>query len=67
MDRARIDGGSPVTGYDIYAGTTADFNGRAPVARVTGTVVTVTGLVNGTTYYFKVTAVNRVGEGPAAR
>ena len=60
------DGGSPVTGYDLYAGTTADFHGRAPVAKVTGTVVTVTGLVNGTTYYFRVTAVNRVGEGSAA-
>jgi predicted phage tail protein len=60
------DGGSPVTGYNLYAGTTADFNGRAPVAEVTGTVVMVTGLVNGTTYYFRVTAVNRVGEGPAS-
>jgi fibronectin type 3 domain-containing protein len=60
------DGGSSVSGYDLYAGTTADFNGGAPLAKVTGTVVTVTGLVNGTTYHFKVTAVNRVGEGPAA-
>ena len=60
------DGGSPVTGYNLYAGTTADFNGRAPVAKVTGTVVTVTGLVNGTPYYFRVTAVNRAGEGPAS-
>jgi len=59
-------GASPVTGYDIYAGTTADFNGRAPLATVTGTIATVTGLVNGTTYFFRVTAVNRVGEGPAA-
>ena len=60
------DGGSPVTGYNLYVGTTADFNGSAPLAKVTGTAVTVTGLVNGTTYYFKVTAVNRVGEGPGA-
>ena len=60
------DGGSPVTGYDLYAGTTADFHGRAPIAKLTGTVVTVTGLVNGTTYYFSVTAVNQVGEGSAA-
>ena len=59
-------GASPVTGYDIYTGTTADFNGRAPLATVTGTIATVTGLVNGTTYFFRVTAVNRVGEGPAA-
>ena len=60
------DGGSPVTGYDLYVGTTADLTGDAPVARVTGTVVTVTSLVNGTRYYFRVTAVNRVGEGPAS-
>ena len=60
------DGGSPVTGYDLYAGTTADFHARDPIAKVTGTVVMVTGLVNGTTYYFSVTAVNQVGEGSAA-
>ncbi len=60
------DGGSPVTGYDLYVGTTADFNGRAPLATVAGTAVLVTGLVNGTTYYFKVTAVNQAGEGPGA-
>ena len=57
------DGGSKVTGYDLYVGTTADLSGNAPVARVTGTVVTVTNLINGTRYYFGVTAVNRVGEG----
>ena len=57
------DGGSKVTGYDLYVGTTADLSGNAPVARVTGTVVTVTNLINGTRYYFRVTAVNRVGEG----
>jgi predicted phage tail protein len=60
------DGGSPVTGYDLYVGTTAHFTGRAPLAKVTGTAVTVTGLANGTTYYFRATAVNKVGEGPAS-
>jgi fibronectin type 3 domain-containing protein len=58
------NGGLPVTGYHLYAGTTADFSGESSVATLTGTVVTVTGLANGTTYYFKVAAVNRVGEGP---
>ena len=58
------DGGSPVTGYDLYVGTTADLSRNAPVARVTGTVVTVTNLINGTRYYFRLTAVNRVGAGP---
>ena len=60
------DGGSKVTGYDLYVGTTAGLSGSTPIARVTRTVVTVTGLVNGTTYYVKVTAVNRIGAGPAS-
>jgi fibronectin type 3 domain-containing protein len=60
------DGGSKVTGYDLYVGTTAGLSGSTPIARVTSTVVTVTGLVNGTTYYVKVTAVNRIGVGPAS-
>jgi predicted phage tail protein len=58
------DGGLPVTGYHLYAGTTADFSGQSSIVTVTGTVVTVTGLANGTTYYFKVAAVSRAGEGP---
>ena len=65
-DTPASDGGSPVTGYDVYVGTTAHFSGRAPLAKVTGNAVTVTGLVNGTTYYFRMTAVNKVGEGPAS-
>ena len=61
-DTPASDGGSPVTGYDLYVETTAHFNGRVPLAKVTGNAVTVTGLVNGTTYYFRMTAVNKVGE-----
>jgi predicted phage tail protein len=60
------DGGSPVTGYNVYYATSADFTGAARIPRGTDTAVTLTGLVNGTTYYFRVTAVNRVGEGPAS-
>jgi predicted phage tail protein len=60
------NGGSAVTGYDLYVGTTADLNGSTPIARVTSTVVTVTRLTNGTTYYFKVAAVNRIGAGAAS-
>jgi predicted phage tail protein len=60
------DGGSPVTGYNIYVATSADFKGATKIPRGTGTAVTVTGLVNGTTYYFRVTAVNRIGAGPAS-
>ena len=59
------DGGSPVSGYNVFEGTTADLSGSAPVTNVTGTTVTLPGLINGTTYYFKVAAVNAVGPGPA--
>jgi hypothetical protein len=58
-------GGSPVTGYDVYISTTPGAAG-AKVASVTTTGYTATGLTNGTTYYFEVTAVNVAGEGPAS-
>jgi fibronectin type 3 domain-containing protein len=63
-DPPASDGGSPVTGYDLYVGSTAHFGGRGPLAEVTGRAVIVTGLANGTTYYFRVTAVSKVGQGP---
>ena len=60
------DGGSAVSSYNVYMATSADFKGAAEVAGVTGTGVVLVGLVNGTPYYFRVTAVNGVGEGPAS-
>ena len=42
------DGGSSVTSYNVYSATSADFKGATKVPGVTGTAVTVTGLVNGT-------------------
>ena len=58
------DGGAQITSYDIYEGTTGNVKTTAPVASSKGTSVTVKNLTNGTTYYFKVAAVNTVGVGP---
>ena len=60
------DGGSAVSSYNVYVATSADFKGAVEVAGVTGTAVVLVGLVNGTPYYFRVTAVNGVGEGAAS-
>jgi fibronectin type 3 domain-containing protein len=60
------DGGAKITSYDVYEGTTANVKTTAPVASSNGTSVTVKNLANGTTYYFKVAAVNAVGVGPAS-
>jgi predicted phage tail protein len=59
--------GAQITSYDIYEGTTGNVKTTAPVASSKGTSVTVKNLANGTTYYFKVAAVNAVGVGPASR
>ncbi|HEV2244851.1 MAG TPA: fibronectin type III domain-containing protein, partial [Streptosporangiaceae bacterium] len=59
------DGGSPVTGYNVYRGTSAGGESATPVAsNVSGTSFTDTGLVNGTTYFYTVAALNAVGTSP---
>jgi thermitase len=57
------DGGSPVTNYEVYRGTTAGGEGfLTEIGNVLSYVDS--GLARGTTYYYKVSAKNAVGEGP---
>ena len=61
------NGGSPITGYNLYRGTTAGAESATPVAtNVKATSFTDTGLTNGATYYYKVAAVNAVGTSPSS-
>ncbi len=57
------EGSSPITNYKIYRGTSS---GSLTFITDTGDVLTYvdTGLTNDQTYYYKVSAVNGVGEGP---
>ena len=62
------DGGSPITGYDVYRGTSSGGESTTPVAtNVSTTGFTDTGVVNGTTYYYTVAAVNGVGVSPQSK
>jgi titin len=57
------DGGSPTTGYKVYRSTYA---GAETLLSTVGAVLSYTdpGLTNGQAYYYEVSAVNAVGEGP---
>lgn len=57
------DGGSPVTGYLVEYRPVSD--GAWSELSATSTTATVPGLVNGTEYEFRVSAVNAVGSGTA--
>jgi subtilase family serine protease len=53
---------SGATGYNIYQGTSSGAESTTPVqSGLTATTVTVTGLTNGTTYYYVVAAVDAGG------
>jgi hypothetical protein len=59
------DGGSPITDYTIYRGTSP--GSEVEVATSGGALTYAdTGLTNGQVYYYVVHAVNAVGEGPAS-
>jgi hypothetical protein len=56
------DGGTPITGYKLYRGTSA---GDEKLLESLDDVTSFddTAVTNGTKYYYRVSAVNRVGEG----
>jgi fibronectin type 3 domain-containing protein len=52
------------TSYSVWRGTKSDGEAITPVGTTTATTFTDTGLHNGTTYFYFVTAVNAVGGSP---
>jgi len=59
------DGGSPVTNYKVYRGVTS--GGETYITTVGDVLAhTDSGLTNGQTYYYQVSAVNGIGEGPGS-
>lgn len=57
------DGGAPVDGYFIAGGTSPSSTSFTEL--VGGTTATMSHLTNGTTYFFRVSAENFTGDGPA--
>jgi trimeric autotransporter adhesin len=60
------DGGAPITGYTVTATDTTNPANGGETATGTGSPVTVTGLTNGDSYTFAVTATNSAGTSAAS-
>ncbi len=58
---APSDGGSPITGYKVYRGTTS---GGETLLTTIGAVTSWSDTVPAGTYYYTVSAINATGEGP---
>ena len=58
------DGGSPITGYNVYRSTTPGGEGSTPYATAVSSTYTDSAATNGTKYYYTVAAVNGAGAGP---
>jgi len=57
------NGGSTITGYNVYRGTTSGGESITPIATsITSTSYTDGTVTNGQTYFYKVTAINSAGE-----
>ncbi|MDE1829113.1 MAG: fibronectin type III domain-containing protein, partial [Thaumarchaeota archaeon] len=56
------NGGSAISGYNVYRGTTSGGENTTPIATgIASTTYTDTGLTNGQVYYYVVKAVNSIG------
>jgi hypothetical protein len=58
------DGGSPITGYNVYRSATPGGEGTTVYDTAASNNYTDTAVTNGTTYYYTVAAVNAVAPGP---
>lgn len=54
------------TSYEVFEGTASGSYGATPVATTTSPQASISGLTDGTTYYFTVKAVNAAGAGTAS-